>query len=413
MLPIKPAEDPKDFLDPKMRIVNTHDDRHYGLKELLLKPELAGDTGEPFHFVLKQKDKYITELNWPKPEETGDKSKAMRFLLHSDAHGSYVIRPVSDDLEVQKKTLVHKYDIPMLNYYRHDGSGWMTVSSEIMDPSVFLRATSHDNEEHSEVLPFTPERYDKDSLFIVFKLAGEGYLTDLINSQPVYSPDKKYAKKFFLDKADKGQADKGYNIVAVPNPNMASTDKKVLTHKGGNLIMAAYGEFGSSWIPVYKDTFESEENKVFNIHSMKDVVSFHMEMGPSYTIAAWAKADSAEGGNIVSARNGSHAIFENKTGVHTGHNSHWSLNHLLDPTDWHHIAVTYDEPNRLMKLYVNGNFVNEEPNVDPFIPTNDKMIEIGCYSKKVFPYNGQIKAVMVLNTVKDQNYITAIHDATK
>jgi hypothetical protein len=83
---------------------------------------------------------------------------------------------------------------------------------------------------------------------------------------------------------------------------------------------------------------------------------------PSYTKLLWVKKNSSDNGNLISSAYSLDEVFWiNNLTLAAGHSAnYYHVTATLPSLDeWHHCAVTYDEPTQTMTLYINGNQVDQ------------------------------------------------------
>lgn len=85
-------------------------------------------------------------------------------------------------------------------------------------------------------------------------------------------------------------------------------------------------------------------------------------LGPaSYTKAAWLyKADGSTTGHIMSSASGSaEAFYVSGATLRAGHDGVFGrVSHVISPTTWTHVAVTFDAADGTLSLYVDGELVD-------------------------------------------------------
>ncbi len=155
------------------------------------------------------------------------------------------------------------------------------------------------------------------------------------------------------------------------------------------------------------------EPKRFAIDEPSDGISLDAQLTKSYTKEAWVNLSSARNGkenNIISGRGSSaqHAFWianHNNYHLAAGHNNQWALVKAPAPfpTGWHHVAVTYDESSKIMKLYQDGELVSTKTNVPPFNGT-DGFMQIGRYDNG-YNLNGEVKKVIVWGYARSEQQI--------
>ena len=96
-----------------------------------------------------------------------------------------------------------------------------------------------------------------------------------------------------------------------------------------------------------------------------------------------------------------------------GHNGKWDYVKAPQPfpCGWHHVAVTYDEASRTMKLYQDGKPVASNSTVPPFNSPNGLM-QVGRYDK-AHNLVGEMKKITVWNHARSDEEILASYDANK
>ena len=122
--------------------------------------------------------------------------------------------------------------------------------------------------------------------------------------------------------------------------------------------------------------------------------------GSSYTKEALIKANAVSGNyNILSSAGDVFWISNNQISAgHTSSFSHVTASASSLLNSWNHVAVTYDAPSKTMKMYINGNLVSTNTNVQA---TAGNAMQIGAYTSLV-TFNGSMDDVRIWNVARTQ-----------
>jgi hypothetical protein len=161
----------------------------------------------------------------------------------------------------------------------------------------------------------------------------------------------------------------------------------------------------SYWVSQSVNNCESERAKIEVIVS-STVAATHLNFssnayvnignliasGSSYTKEAWIKTNNITGSNILSSSTSAFWFWQNN--LQCGHGGgfidvYTNASAMLNT--WTHVAVTYDNPSKTMRLYVNGVLASEKTNVNSYTSAN---IQIGAYNNAA-NFNGDIDEVRI------------------
>lgn len=147
------------------------------------------------------------------------------------------------------------------------------------------------------------------------------------------------------------------------------------------------------------------------INKASDAMPLDVKLPKSYTKEAWVNMAPNNGqlNNIISGGNISqHAFWIPRiNGYHlaAGHNSQWGQVQAPSPfpSGWHHVAVTYDEASKSMKLYQDGKLVASATNIPPH-GSSYELVQIGAYDKGNH-FVGEIKDVVIWDHARSAEQI--------
>ncbi len=146
-----------------------------------------------------------------------------------------------------------------------------------------------------------------------------------------------------------------------------------------------------------------------------DWVNTSIVMPSTYTKEVWVFIPSANGraNNIISGgiADGQHAFWissANSYRLASGHNGAWQS--VIDASpipfgSWQHVVVTYDATTQEMKLYRNGNLVDDATGVPNF--SSGTKVRLGAFGDNVNLLGGQMDEVRIWNTVRTCSEINA------
>ncbi|MGB6298881.1 MAG: LamG-like jellyroll fold domain-containing protein, partial [Rivularia sp. (in: cyanobacteria)] len=157
-----------------------------------------------------------------------------------------------------------------------------------------------------------------------------------------------------------------------------------------------------------KLTLLPDFNKALSLDGSDDYVDLGFTLPQSYTKEAWIKRGAGNNSNNIISGNSNHALWapsQQSFKLSAGHNGSWYTvqdNEALEQDTWYHVAVTYDEITKVMRLYKNGDIVDTANNVDPVNGGNNTYI--GRYSSG-YNFDGQIDEARIWNTARTETEI--------
>lgn len=146
------------------------------------------------------------------------------------------------------------------------------------------------------------------------------------------------------------------------------------------------------------------------LDGQNDCVFLGPVLGNSYTKEAWIHwQGGGQGDNILSGSANTAfwaPSFGNGHFLSGGHNGAWFQvvdTSPLQPFEWTHVAMTYDETDSTLRLYRNGYLVSEAQQVPPH---NDPTLFAGAYAGG-YTFHGSIDEVRVWNYARSLEQIRA------
>ena len=153
-------------------------------------------------------------------------------------------------------------------------------------------------------------------------------------------------------------------------------------------------------------TIMSGSGNAINFDGLNDVILVNTSLNASYTKEAWIFPKQGGSANNIASSPG--AAFWMPNGyafkLSAGHNGVW--NQVQDPVPmeffrWTHVAVTYDQEQKTLKLYKNGMLVAENNNVPAH---NGRGLSIGGYTDG-YVFKGSIDEVKIWDHVRSLDEI--------
>ena len=100
-------------------------------------------------------------------------------------------------------------------------------------------------------------------------------------------------------------------------------------------------------------------------------------------------------------------FYNNGTEYH-----HETTSSPITTGNWHHVAVTFNEANNTVKIYVDGEQEYIDSSETGTMQTNDLPVQIGYISDSLYAFNGSIDEVKIWNRALSQNEILASYNST-
>ncbi|NQT71779.1 MAG: putative Ig domain-containing protein [Chloroflexi bacterium] len=100
-------------------------------------------------------------------------------------------------------------------------------------------------------------------------------------------------------------------------------------------------------------------------------------------------------------------FYNNGTEYH-----HETTSNPITTGNWHHVAVTFNEANNTVKIYVDGEQEYIDSSETGTMQTNDLPAQIGYISESLYAFNGSIDEVKIWNRALSQNEILASYNST-
>jgi hypothetical protein len=169
-----------------------------------------------------------------------------------------------------------------------------------------------------------------------------------------------------------------------------------------NLLIDNYSVVPSFDIPGIM----SGSGNCISLDGTDDFVYVGPVLGNSYTKEAWINWQGGSQLNNIISGVGNTAFWAPNGVLSAGHNGAWGQvtdNVVLTPNQWIHVAVSYDAMLGSLKLYKNGNLVNQAENIPPH---NDPEVYIGAFSG-CCTFQGKIDEVRVWDRVRTIEEIRA------
>lgn len=162
-----------------------------------------------------------------------------------------------------------------------------------------------------------------------------------------------------------------------------------------------------AYISISTTSLIQSQNNALNFDGVDDYVECGNRLPLSYTKEAWIYITNLSNpNNIISGDAGSpHAFWIPTAMLFAGHQiAGGSYSQVQDPTPlvihtWYHVAVTYDEPTRTMKLYKNGVLVGT-PNTNVFPVSNNAHVYIGSYDPGNNVFAGTLDDIRIWNVAR-------------
>jgi len=115
---------------------------------------------------------------------------------------------------------------------------------------------------------------------------------------------------------------------------------------------------------------------------------------------------------ILKGRGSSGVIFYDSSSTYnmsTGYTS-YSLTPFYS---WHHVVVTYDYPNQNASIYIDGNYIQGDPNGFLQAPSNVDYINIGTYTSTGYNFIGSIDNFMIYEKALNPAEVSDLFNAQR
>ena len=177
------------------------------------------------------------------------------------------------------------------------------------------------------------------------------------------------------------------------------------TATGGNITVASTGAI-SQTVSVTVNT-----DNALNFDGTDAInIGQPLSGGSSYTMEAWINyKGSMSENNIISSPSNVFWIYQDKLngGVANSYQLVTSPN-VLEKNRWYHVALTFDDPANLMKLYIDGNLVASRGSItSSFVGSENLYIGSHFNGSPVSFFNGNIDEVRIWNLVRSDAEIAA------